>query len=333
MKPKLILHIGAPKCGSSTIQSFLSKNRDQLRSAGYLVPDEELGIHGEVSGHHVWFLHGFRSDTAAGKAEVRQRLLKLKSKLRGEGEQGIIISAENLSDSFGLHHLFVDLTEDFDFRIIVYIRRQDDFLLSSWQQWNVKKAKDFWAWLLRAIGGQRRGDWYHALEPWIRTFGAQVIIVRRFGRQYFHDGDLLSDFCASCGLPSGKLDLTVEQKNTGFNDTVVDFAFALQDLFTDGHDNDFYRMISHLGGTATQKSGNSSWLNHAQRNALLSHYAESNKRIKDLFFPGSDIPDSLFEPPKRKTGPDPRTSAVSPHSELLMRLLYGVYKELEAQRK
>ena len=109
--------------------------------------------------------------------------------------------------------------------------------------------------------------------------------------------------------------------------------FALQDLFTDGHDNDFYRMISHLGGTATQKSGNSSWLNHAQRNALLSHYAESNKRIKDLFFPGSDIPDSLFEPPKRKTGPDPRTSAVSPHSELLMRLLYGVYKELEAQRK
>ena len=332
MKPKLILHIGAPKCGSSSIQAFLGQNRKTLKDLGYLVPDEKLGSGGKVPGQHVWFLQSHRADLAEGERVVRDRLLSLQPRLPDDGSGGIILSAENLADNFGLEKLFTGLRQTFDIRIIAYVRRQDDFLLSSWQQWNVKVAPDFWTWLLRAIAVQRRGDWYFALTPWIREFGSDSITVRRFGRQYFEEGNLLADFCLAAGLPANLLDLDVPSENTGLSDAAVDFAFAVQDLFENAHDNDFYNMIRRWGGDAAQKTGDSSLLSITQRKALLTHFADSNKKIRDLFYADTDAPESLFDPPKGKGIQSARKTVIDPHAELLMRLVYGAYKEMKAKK-
>jgi hypothetical protein len=294
---------------------------------GYLVPDEKLELGPNVSGNHVWFLQSFKDDLARGEDVVRDRLLVLRDKVTGE-RGGIILSAENMSDGFGHERLFASLQNELDIRIIIYVRRQDDFLLSSWQQWHVKRAQDFWTWILRAIAVQKRGDWLHALQPWIHTFGVESITVRRFGRQYFLRNDLVTDFCAAAGLDTSRLDLEIERENAGVGDAAMAFAFALQDLFESPHDNAFYQMIRRWGGEAAQKSVDSSLLSLSQRNAVLCHYADSNRSIKALFFAGENIPDTLFDPPRRQASEPARQTGIDPHSELLMRLIYGLYKEL-----
>lgn len=333
MKPELILHIGAPKCGSSTIQSFLSHNRKQLRTMGFIVPDEKLKLSISVPGNHVWILQNFSNNLDRGEKLVRSRLLELGEKLEDTGRRGIILSAENLSDGFGLERLFASLEEFFTPRIIVYIRRQDDFLLSAWQQWYVKRSDDFWMWLIRSITTHKRGDWLQAIQPWIDTFGMKAITVRRFGRQYFDNGDLLTDFCNAISLDSSQLDLEIEQENAGLSDEVVEIAHLLQDLFETPHDSGFYDMVRRWGGEGAKRTGPSELLNFHQRNAVLEQYADSNNRIKELFFADEKPSNHLFYPPKQQGDKRRKDADVDPHTELMMRLIYGAYKEFGALHK
>ncbi len=301
---------------------------------GYIVPDEKFKHSSSVSGNHVWMLQNFRDNLEKGEKLVRSRLLELGEKLeKVEGRRGIIISAENLSDGFGLERLFATLGYHFTPRVIIYIRRQDDFLLSAWQQWYVKRSNDFWAWLMRSITTHKRGDWLHALQPWIDAFGINAITVRRFGRQYFENGDLLTDFCSSIDLDTSQLDLEIEQENAGLSDEVVEFAHVLQDLFETPHDSGLYDMVRRWGGESAKKSGTSALLNFPQRNAVLEQYADSNNKLKELFFADDEPSGRLFYPPEHPVGEPREDSNIDPHSELMMRLIYGAYKEFGALHK
>ena len=47
----VILHIGAPKTGSSALLNFFLKNREQLASAGYYYPEHGFDVNGISGGH------------------------------------------------------------------------------------------------------------------------------------------------------------------------------------------------------------------------------------------------------------------------------------------
>jgi len=52
---KLIIHIGAGKCGSSAIQAYLGANAAALRAQGVLIPGLDLTTNARVYGQQINF--------------------------------------------------------------------------------------------------------------------------------------------------------------------------------------------------------------------------------------------------------------------------------------
>lgn len=326
MKPTIFIHIGAAKCGSSSLQAYLSINKDKLEKQGLIIPDDKLKNEGPYSGQQIWFYENLVQNPEEGKKIIRMRINGMKQLMEKKGAHKLVLSAENLSNRQGFHHLFADLRNDFDIKVIMYIRRQDEYLLSSWQQWYVKNFPDIWTWLLYVIG--KKGNWYHDLEPWINIYGAENLIVRVLSKDRLVNADLIDDFSYIIGVDAKKLDTNVGMRNPSYNDAVTNLAGSIKDIFNDIHDNDFYQMISDWGGVALQKKVPSALLSTAQRHAILTHYKDSNDKIKKLFFP--EINDeNLFEQIKGNKLEISEYPDINEYNKIVTRLLYGNYKELK----
>src|SRR4051812_13585660 len=148
----LLLHIGANKTGSSAIQEFLRFHFEALARHGVIVAPSDLMRGGPVTGQHVPFLEHLRFDMAFGRKIVTERIGLLMRDLPERGT--LVISAENLSNLNGTHELFADSIPKHNVQIVLYIRRQDELLVSAWQQWGSKTTGDFWpGWSGRRVSG------------------------------------------------------------------------------------------------------------------------------------------------------------------------------------
>ncbi len=141
---KLIVHIGLPKTGTSTLQKFLALNHEALREQGYSYPDtshnfenEEVGEVGRYNnGGFVPFVRGgwepnWDEIFIRGQEMIRKEL----------GEYNVLLVDECIA---GISYNTLERTgEDYirylketygNVHIIVYLRRQDTHFESGWAQ-------------------------------------------------------------------------------------------------------------------------------------------------------------------------------------------------------
>src|SRR5437588_5600820 len=142
--PNLHLHIGCEKTGTTSIQKFLRANRELLARAGILFPrapgeENQMGL------------------AVAAQSEfgpLRRKIFKLRSwpevdafreklgrgleqELTGSAFRRAIMSGEHCSSRL-VSPAEVEWLRDFlrqffdDITVVVYIRRQDEFLLSTY---------------------------------------------------------------------------------------------------------------------------------------------------------------------------------------------------------
>ena len=139
------LHIGIPKTGTSFIQSFLSANRERLRSEGQLLYPSSLLTSGIAS--HRRFSASIQAprNTAADRqlfrinadnsdAFTKEVWLELDRELEHSSPSKVVISSEFCVNFDGseiarlaeyLHARFEDV------RVVVYLRRQDEHAVSG----------------------------------------------------------------------------------------------------------------------------------------------------------------------------------------------------------
>lgn len=127
---RLYVHIGAPKCASSSIQRFLFGNSGLLEHLGFVMPDENLEF-GKVPQNPLWFIQSLINDKPPGAAELVAR------RLRGTAGRTGLVTAENLGNPRAAP-LFAEAGRHLDIRLLYVVRRQDDWILSSWKQWGSK---------------------------------------------------------------------------------------------------------------------------------------------------------------------------------------------------
>src|SRR6185437_1818232 len=113
----------------------------------------------------------------------------LRSRSADKGEQW------RLNDA---HRLFEGIAQQYPLQIVIYLRRQDELLLSSWQQWESKASGDFWAWAIAAVG--REGNWCEVLETWETVVPRDRITVRIYEPGRMPEGDVVADFAQLLGL-------------------------------------------------------------------------------------------------------------------------------------
>lgn len=325
---RLVVHIGAGKCGSSAIQQFLLANRDTLRSNGVLFPGRELADDDSRGSQQLQFFEDNIEDPSFPDL-VSQRLIDLHRVAEAEGLDTVVISAENLINPKPFPRLFAGLDRHYDVEIVAYVRRQDDYVISGWQQWHVKRYEDFWDYYGRIRG---RIDWHRDLEPWRQAFGTEAMTVRDFARAQLVDGDVVSDFCQVMGLDVDhyqRVELTNRSLHERFNSVA---SHHRQILFTSVHDNAFYSFLEDLLGEAAYKNySGSSLLTLSERRAVFNDHREANERLRATYFPDIDPRPGVFTPPAPRDVHVSREEPMDAGTELLYVAMFQLYRRLNPE--
>lgn len=325
---KIIVHVGAGKTGSSAIQSFLNLNVSKLRREGIVVPDNDLGLAGPGWGNHVRIFKEWTGSPAEGQQKLERAVEKI-FKEAGDAST-ILLSAENLASHHAAPSLFQNLQKDHAIEVVLYIRRQDDFILSAWQQWNVKVQDDFLAWLLLNV--DRLGNWKTCLQNWEVVIPRKKIIVRIFDRNLLEEGDVVFDFYKLLKLSEPFQNFIRPEKNANpsFNDSILDLVKGDKRIFRDAHDNAFQSFVSEVTGDTYVKSSRESLLTTAQRRAIVGRYNACNRWVQKVYFP--DRKDGLFAPIQDGYyfQTDGRTR-IQQQLGFVVRLVFGIHKMLWAR--
>lgn len=195
-KTPFYIHIGTWKTGSSTIQFNLHSAKKQLQDEGlfYLSKGDKMVVDDGV-------IRGFEKLEEEYIRESRYKLKRiLEEKLKKNPSMRFIASAEEFSgDPFKAFsnsdwvakNLF-EITKDLnlDIKIIVYLRRQDEFVESMYtQSIHLGASHSFEEFLSKYTPGAF--DWYRLIDSYAQIFGKANIIVRRYHKEFLPENDSL----------------------------------------------------------------------------------------------------------------------------------------------
>lgn len=317
---RLVVHIGCAKGGSSAIQRLLRTNSETLNELGYFVPSIDFSTDEAVGGQQIAFFERLRTGD-----ELPSDFLKRVRAIADSGAHTLLISAENLCNPVDHADQFKPLVAEYETEVLMYVRRQDEYLESAWQQWNLKSGQSRSTWLIRSIG--REANWYQYLAQWRNVVGVEGITVRRYGRQYLVNGDTVDDYCDAVGIPIDELKKPRGPANLSLSSAISGEAEGRPELFEGPHDNEYYNFVQRFGGDAVMKSNEGTGLfSHEERIAILERYARPNQALRSAHMP--DLDDPLFEPPEPPTKAPP----AKPDTAKLVELqLFNMYRELKAK--
>ena len=287
---EVIFHIGASKCGSTAIQVCLERNAELLRDRGIGVPGQALNFESPVSGEQIW--HFEKAANGGGKA-LGAEMAALLQVADARGLKRLFVSGENICNHPQLAPVLAEALNGRRVGIIFYVRRQDDFLISSWQQWHLKLYDTLEAYLAENVGHLAR--WYSMIAPWADVFGDASICVRLFDRESLQGGDVVQDFLAQTNIDPQGLDLIKRAENPSYDEAVGRLAHRVRDVFSSPDDNRFYEvMLDLLGKSILKTSGASALLPLDTRHRIVARYASENDALQARFLPDRKRP--LFSP-------------------------------------
>ncbi len=320
---KIVLHIGAEKTGTTTIQEFLALNRDRLRELGVYFPKAV----GEKNHTHLALCAALDkrgiSKRAAGRlAEngLEDFRLKIRKSLDDELAKNlpcdtVVFSGEHMHSQLQtpeeLERLKQMLPKADELRIVFYIRRQD------------QAAVSLFSTALKAGGGGGEGfqfpedeagrlpyrfDYLRAYKLWASVFGKESIVVRIFDKAEFVNGDLIEDFCHAAGLPWEKDFLRPQMKNPAL-DANGEFVFSRFNALRNAEGNTFSEHDLRTLKELLVNSFTSKSKNRPTRESAISffrQFQQVNARLRKQAFPGRKAPlfnDDFSEYPVDKSAP------------------------------
>ncbi len=303
-----VLHVGSGKTGTSTIQSFCRRNRDRLRALGVLYPRTpgearhgRLGLSvrsdDELAASPHWGRQRW-SDPGAFREDFRRELA---AEIAEAGAPTVLFSDEAFfaatSDAgLGrLRQLLDDLARTV--RVVVYLRRQDDHLVSRYQQLvKTGEVRRLAAWATDDFS--RIYDYDAALRRHERLLAPDVLVVRRFERGRFTDDTLLQDFLDAAGVVARADELEqVPARNESLDAESVEFL-RLVNLHRARAEGavvgvvDNRRLVRRLVETST---GPTLTLPDRLLDGFMAGWDETNRAVARRWFGDDD----LFTVPRR----------------------------------
>jgi len=278
--PEIYLHIGHAKVASSTIQSFLRTNADEIRRQGYLIADRGMQFPqgGPVREDPNRILREWLEESEHRSVPLGDALRPVHAWCEREGCRGAIISSEFLGRP-NVADWFRRSAGDISLRVLLYIRRQEDWLESAWKQWALKRELSLDKYLEHNIASVHP-RFLETAVAWKEA--ADDLIVRPI------EGveNVQSHFANWCGLDFDRLK-TVEPANQTFDWALLDLLSRSPHLFTDSNDN---RIFDFLNGVlpegAPRKGHGLMTLEMSER--IHAAFENENRELRRQFFP--DLP-------------------------------------------
>jgi hypothetical protein len=295
----IILHIGLPKSGSTTIQSFLEANQEPLRTLS--IDYTRVGRHRQKAHHTLSFeLKGWngRMNPRAG------RLAEVAGDARNSGHRLTIMSSELLSDlkPHQIRFLAQALAPaEQPFRIVVIMRDQLSAIVSLYSQKTRygKKTFDFDQFFSGFIKSMKF-DQFDVVDRWVSVFGWESMRVRVLNEALLVNGDLIDDFFTAIDVDPHMPQIISLQRQPNVNESAGwKTSEAVRALFAKQGMVESWRFLSKLadsnlsssqrhlvGATAEEVAQTFGWtkdkglyLTRSQAQICLDSYGNSVRKL------------------------------------------------------
>lgn len=293
-RPRVVLHIGSGKTGTTSIQQFLRDNRPALAERGVLYPriagkqrHTRLGLFAMPREIRVRSEDWLRGDFARPEQFERRFRRRFATEIAENAPSTVVLSDEGL---FAAADATMRRLGDFlhehtdDLRIVAYLRRQEDHLISRYQQVvKMGSTLPLADWAART-DFSRTYDYAQRLDLWQTHARANDVVVRPFERSGFVGGSLHQDFltAAAIGIDLAGSDLIVpDHANESLGAEAVE-VLRLLNLYTtevDGLERWQIRNRPHVVRLAALDSGPVLTLPGADLDDFMGRWAESNTRL------------------------------------------------------
>ena len=301
---ELVLHIGAAKTGSTTIQEFLLANTDNLKKKGVHLLQSPGGHNNRALAamcsrrdRFVGFYHYNQVDSLEGKLEVEAEMLEHLQQELSEVSDWAHTVISTSEDYYGglleideIEKLRGVLQPYFSrIKVVLYIRRQVETVSSLYSTFlkngETVSLDDFVK--ERCLVDSNVYNFFQGAEMWSEVFGASNLSLRLFGRKEFDNGDLREDFANQVGHGLfASLSQTVEVHNQSLTPLGQKLALLV---------NKRLPAFSEKSGWNTQNrslvsmisrfySGRGAALDEKTTEVIEEMFSDSNKLLHEKYF-------------------------------------------------
>lgn len=230
-KNSLFLHIGFPKTGTTSIQSYLFNNRKSLEDKGIIYPTPLGGS----EAHHINALLYHRTlfpdwdfpwdpQTSRDADKYQAKLTEIHGRIIEKfsdsktSNRTLILSSEYFLETFHTVDSIVNLVNnfsDFSVHIILYLRRIDQIINSVMME-SAKYYAPFTEENIQKEVVFRKNQQLRLsekLQNWEAVLGKDNIILRPFERVQLQHGDVITDFMHIVAPHIDHSRTAVEEKN------------------------------------------------------------------------------------------------------------------------
>ena len=292
----LYIHIGTPKTGTTTIQQFLKHNANLLLSKGIYYPefpkelDNAFILPAECTGEDS--LEGNVGWLPRSECSPNQIRDIIHEKFNTANK--VLLSSECIWGETRDKYSFLQnlVAEDVQVKVIVYLRKQIDFLESQYRE--CIRVLELTACVEDACNPDKHIidgiienlDYYRVLESMAKAIGKENIIVRPYERSQFKNNSLLDDFLDTIGLEmSNEFNIVRNNYNPAMDNAALIVKRNMNKTYKQNRAvmyNCFYEALKADGSVFNPDSGRThtrSLIPYEDRCALMKNYADCNKRI------------------------------------------------------
>ncbi len=273
---KVILHIGAGKCGSSALQQFLSENgsfvTEEGRSYvyGVLQSDGSVLTGADVRERALSSVFGYMPSASFTAADPVPFAGNFYNALKHIQCDVLVLSFEGwiyeaVEAGVCLHHI-----NGIDAEVLMYIRPPVEWINSAWWQWGAWSDTSFSEWLDETIG---KTHWHEFIQQWSAINVVSKTTVRLL------PSDVVADFCDQHVIEYSPVDNA--RTNVSLSAALQRFLQNHRDLRPSPHVSRIeFSLSRHLPG------GRSAWvIDTPYLNDILNKTREPNQCLRQWLAP------------------------------------------------
>lgn len=313
----LYIHIGTTKTGTTAIQTFCVDNQQILNKNGYCYPLFPYRYKDVSERRNARFLLEEAANRQTGT--FREGMDKLRDLFRTY--PNIVVSDEGIWSApyeqriAMWRALKAEAKEGgFQVKVIVYLRRQDMYLISGWNQMvksgiAVSAAKT-WKDYVEDLDRINKMNYATHLKKIVAFWGKEHVIVRRFEPKRFYNGTIYADFLKSVGLELTD-EYRIEQpvRNVRLAGNTHEIQRVLNGMSgMNAVDHRFFRqaLLSYADQSGAEYP--CEMFSKTEAEAFMDKYKEENRQVSEMFFDGEE----LFEPGWKEV---PKWQKDNPHMQ------------------
>jgi hypothetical protein len=294
---RIFLHIGVEKTGTSSIQRFFRLNREALKKQSVLYSSAAgnenhmalaAAAQDEQKRDDLRII--YELDSPLKIREFRMRLSReLAAEAANSGCSTLVLSGEHCSSRLTtaeevetLIHVLRAVSDDIT--VIVYLRRQDEFLCSTYST-DVKSGH---TGPMRMPGPELRKNRYDydlLLERWSGAVGREKIVCKVYESDKFPNGDVVADFANVIGMASDRDYQQPKRINESLDIGTLEFLRLFNTVvprFKDKRPNPLRGKIVQL--LQRVSDGPRPTLPSAELGEFMGYFRESNARVAEKYF-------------------------------------------------